>query len=199
MIRRSLAPRLTALIAVVALAAAAGACAGGTPYAAVPNGGAPSPSPSPSPTGSPADCVVAITPAAVQTIGINLTNPAQAACDDSTFLAVKGYFGGSSVTTSQVVSVTHSGTNVIRFVNLDTQQHTAGNIGAWTGSYPPNGPGFGNPSPKDTDISAAGFTTGLLNPGQTSRDYLANVPGMWVIGCAIHYNSDNMRTVIIVN
>jgi plastocyanin len=32
----------------------------------------------------------------------------------------------------------------------------------------------------------------------TSKNYVANVPGFYIIGCAYHYSSDNMRTVIIV-
>ena len=204
--RRFLHWRLLGFAAAVAFACASAACAGGTPYAVGANNAIPSPSPSPignpspspSPSSSPSgqNCVVAISPAGVETIGINLTS--QSACVDNTFQAVKGYFGGGTITTSQVISVTHSGTNAIQFVNLDSQAHTANNLGAWTGSYPPNGPNLGNPSPKNTDISAAGWQTGLLNPGQTSRSYLANVPGMYVIGCAIHYLSDNMRTVIVV-
>ena len=198
--------RLAAFLAVAALAAAAGACAGGSPYAFVAtNGGSPSPSPSvsappspsPSPSSSPGgqNCVVAIPPAGVQIVGLNLNN--EATCNDTTFQLVQGYFGGSSITASQVMSVTHSGTNVIEFQNLDGQEHTASLVGPWMGSYPQNGPGFGNASPKDTDISATGWTTGLLNGGQTSRQYRANVPGMYIIGCAIHYTL-GMRTVIIV-
>lgn len=143
------------------------------------------------------NCAVAIAPAAVQTVGVNLTG--QAACNDMTYQAVKGYFGGNAITTSQVVSVTHSATNAIQFVNLDSQPHTATSLGPWSGSYPVAGPALGTPSPKNTDISASGWSTGNLNPSQKSKLYLANVPGFYVIGCAYHYNSDNMRTVIIVN
>jgi plastocyanin len=193
-------------------AAAIAACAGGSAYApnsllATPSpspAASPSPtmspSPSPSPSGGGTSCIVAIAPAAVETIGVNLTNPNQAACVDSTYQDVKAYFGGSTVTTSQVISVTHSSTNSIQFTNLDFQPHTAASLGVWSGSYPSNGPNpAATPSPKGTDISAPGFTTGNLDPGKNSKKYAANVPGFYIIGCAYHYNSDNMRTVIIVN
>jgi len=167
-------------------------CAGGSTYGAgfgANNGGG----------GGNMNCVTALPPAGTQTIGVNLTNPNQAACDDPTYSSVKAYFGGSTVTTSQVISVTHSGTNVVEFTNLDIQPHTAASLGPWSGSYPPNGPDpAATASPTNTDISAAGFTTGNLDPGTTSNAYLANVPGFYIIGCAYHYNSDNMRTVIIV-
>lgn len=137
-----------------------------------------------------------IAPAGTEIIGVNLTG--QAACTDPTYLAVKGYFGGGTVTTSQVVSVTHSGTDVIQFKNLDSQPHTATSLGPWMGSYPSAGPALGTPSPKGTDIAATGFSTGNIDAGKSSRTYVANVPGFYIIGCAYHYLSDNMRTVIIV-
>jgi len=180
-------------VAIVAAATFAG-CAGGSTYGAgfgQNNGGGGG--------GGTTDCVTAIAPAGTEIIGINLTNPTQDACDDTTFSFVKAYFGGATVTTSQVISVTHSSTDVIQFTNLDIQPHTAASLGAWSGSYPGTGPDpAATASPKNTDISAPGFTTGNLDPATTSKNYVANVPGMYVIGCAYHYQSDSMRTVIIV-
>jgi plastocyanin len=114
-------------------------------------------------------------------------------------MAVKGYFGGSTVTGSQVISLTASSSDVVQFANVDIQPHTATDLGTWTGAYPQVTP---NPnktaSPANTDISSTKFTTGPINPGSTSLDYKADVPGVYVLGCAFHYNSDNMRTIIIV-
>ncbi|HYK53058.1 MAG TPA: hypothetical protein VEV38_05970 [Candidatus Eremiobacteraceae bacterium] len=161
-------------------------CAGGTPF--------------PTAAAVVKNCVVAIAPASTETIGVNLTNPVQAACTDPTYLAVKGYFGGSTVAGSEVISLTASANDVVQFANLDIQPHTATDLGAWTGAYPMVTP---NPnktaSPANTDISSAKFTTGPINPGSMSLGYTANVPGVYVLGCAFHYISDNMRTVIIVN
>ena len=169
-------------------------CAGGSTYGAgygsSGNGGG---------GGGGMSCVVALAPAATETIGVNLTNPNQAACTDPTYQAVKGYFGGTTVTSSEVVSVTHSATDMIQFMNLDIQPHTAASLGPWSGSYPATGPNpAATPSPAGTDISATGFTTGNMDAGMHSFSYLANVPGFYIIGCAYHYLSDNMRTVIIV-
>ncbi|HEY7992806.1 MAG TPA: hypothetical protein VID24_01185 [Candidatus Eremiobacteraceae bacterium] len=161
------------------------ACAGGTPF----------------PTAAVAvhNCIVTISPASTETIGVNLTNPTQAACTDPVYQAVKAYFVGSTVTTSAVVGVTASSTDVIQFMNLDFQPHTANELGAWTGAYPQVTPNPNKtPSPAGTDISSLKFTTGAINPGATSLGYIADVPGVYVIGCAFHYNTDNMRTIIIV-
>jgi len=179
---------------VLACAATIAACAGGTTYAAgfgANNGGGGG--------GGTSDCVTALPPAGNEIIGVNLTNPDQAACDDTVYSNVKAYFGGGVVTTSQVISITASTTNIVQFTNLDIQPHTAASLGPWSGSYPANGPDpAATPSPKNTDISAAGFTTGNLDPGTLSKNYHAGVPGFYIIGCAYHYNSDDMRTVIIV-
>lgn len=176
---------LVSLSALLAGAAIAG-CAGGTPFpVAVPP--------------PPHNCVVAISQASTQTIGVNLTNPVQNACTDPTYQAVKGYFGGSTVAASQVISVTASATDVIVFMNLDVQPHTANDLGTWSGAYPQVTPNPNKtPSPANTDISSPKFTTGAINPGSTSLNYIADVPGVYVLGCAFHYNTDDMRTIIIV-
>jgi hypothetical protein len=175
---------------VLACASTIAGCAGGSAYGAfASNGGG---------GGGTTDCVTAIPPAGTEIIGVNLTNPTQAACNDTTYSFVKAYFGGGVITTSQVISVTHS-TSILQFTNLDVQPHTAASLGPWSGSYPSSGPSASaTPSPKNTDISVAGFTTGNLDPGATSKNYIADVPGIYVIGCAYHYTSDSMRTVIIV-
>ena len=151
---------MVAAFGALAVAALSG-CAGGSTYAANASTG-----------GGGNSCVGAIAPTSPQIIGLNLTNPDQAACNDSTYLMVKGYFGGATVTTSQVVSIMHSATNLVAFMNLDIQPHTAASLGTWTGSYPASGPSASaTPSPKNTDISAAGFTTGNLDPAATSKNY----------------------------
>lgn len=161
------------------------ACAGGTPL--------------PKAAVAVHNCIVTISPAATETIGVNLTNPVQAACNDPVYQAVKAYFVGSTVTASAVIGVSASTTDTIQFVNLDVQPHTANELGTWTGAYPQVTPNPNKtPSPAGTDISSLKFTTGVINPGATSLGYIADVPGVYVLGCAFHYNSDNMRTIVIV-
>ena len=161
------------------------ACAGGTPF--------------PKAAAVVQNCIAVIAPASVETIGVNLTNPVQNACTDPKYLAVKGYFTGSTVTASQVISVTASSTDDIQWMNLDIQPHTAADLGGWTGAYPTAAPNAAaTSSPVGMDISTPGFTAGNINAGSLSRKYKADVPGVYIFGCAYHYLSDNLRTIIIV-
>lgn len=197
-----------AAFSLLSLALVAG-CAGGIGYGSIAstNLGSPSPSPNPSPSGnpspspspssSPQGCDQALPPASTEIIGVDLNITG---CTDPTYQAVIGYFGGTNVTTAQVISLKASATDAIKFENFDNQPHTAADLGTWTGSYPPNGPSLtATPSPQGMDISTSGFTAGNLNPGTTTkRSYVANVPGVYVFGCAYHYVSNGMRTIIIV-
>jgi len=161
------------------------ACAGGTPF--------------PKAATVVQNCIAVMAPASVETIGVNLTNPVQNACTDPKYMAVKGYFTGSTVTASQVISVTASSTDVIQWMNLDIQPHTAADLGSWAGAYPTAAPNAAaTSSPVGMDISTPGFTAGNINPGSLSRKYKADVPGLYIFGCAYHYLSDDMRTIIIV-
>ena len=173
------------LLTAAALAAGTLAgCAGGTPFPT---------------TAVVKNCVVAISPSSTETIGVNLTNPVQAACTDPKYLAVKGYFSGSTITGSQVISVTASSTDSIQWTNLDFQPHTAANLGSWAGAYPTAQPNAAaTSSPAGMDISTPGFTAGNIDAGANSRLYKADVPGVYIFGCAYHYLSDDMRTIIIV-
>ena len=198
--------------ALAAIAAAiVAACAGGVPYGAAAVGPlasptptlppSPTPSPSVSPSSSPSsspspNCEATIAPAATEIIAVDLSiNP----CTDNVYQQVIGYMASVTSVTGAVIGLTHSSTDQVQFKNIDSQPHTAANLGAWSGSYPTNGPPVtATPSPTGMDISVAGFTAGNLNPGQKSKKYVANVPGVYVFGCAYHYVSNNMRTVIIV-
>jgi len=44
----------------------------------------------------------------------------------------------------------------------------------------------------------ANFSTGALSSGTKSVLYNTGLPGLYMVGCAFHYNSNGMRTVIIV-
>jgi plastocyanin len=189
--------RCTAALA-ACLAALAAGCAGGSPYGPISAAGiVASPSPSPSPSSQPT-CVTPLPPAGTEIIGVDLNITS---CTDDTYQEVIGYFGGGTITTAEVISIIHSPTDIIQFHNLDIQPHTAADMGTWTGTYPQNGPDpASTPSPTGTDISATGFTAGNLNPGKLSKKYVADVPGVYLFGCAYHYapTPGGMRTIIIV-
>lgn len=186
--------RLAALGGVlVALAATSlSDCAGGSTYGANPYVGTPGGGNG----GHPTNCTTSVAPAGTEVIGVDLSTTS---CNDSTFHQVVGYFGGTTAVQSQVITITHSPSDKIQFENVDSgTPHTASGVGPWTGSYPGGSPNpSATPSPAGTDISAAGFTSGSLNPAQISNAYVADVPGMYIIGCGYHY-SIGMRTVIIV-
>jgi plastocyanin len=113
---------------------------------------------------------------------------------------VLGYFKGKLATRTQVISVS-PGKN-IKFVNVDNNDaHTASFLGKATGEkapWPAHFNGSMTQSPKGTAIGTKNFSTGTLNPGQTSLVYSTGLPGFYMIGCAFHYDSNKMRTVIIV-
>jgi hypothetical protein len=119
---------------------------------------------------------------------------------------VVGYFNGTNPNApngSNVVNLV-ANTNV-QFINFDTAggfgPHTASNLGAWTGSFPgtfTNSNGA-TASPAGTQITSANFSSGAVSPGAASAIYNSGGPGMFVFGCAFHYMSKNMRTVVIVH
>jgi hypothetical protein len=119
---------------------------------------------------------------------------------------VLGYFNGTSPSApngSNVVNLV-ANTNV-QFVNFDTNggfgAHTASFLGAWSGSFPgtfTNSNGA-TASAAGAVITSANFSSGAVNPGTASAVYNSGGPGMFVFGCAFHYMSNNMRTVVIVH
>jgi plastocyanin len=113
---------------------------------------------------------------------------------------VLGYFKGLTSTTSQVV-VLFANQNVA-FHNVDQfAAHTASFLGDATKTHAPWPSSFNGSqtkSPAGTMIGTAKFSTGPLSTGQTSLVYNTGAPGFYMIGCAFHYNSFGMRTVIVV-
>jgi hypothetical protein len=119
---------------------------------------------------------------------------------------VVGYFNGTNPNPpngSNVVNLV-ANTNV-QFVNFDTNggfgPHTASFLGAWSGSFPgtfTNSNGMTS-SPAGTVITSANFSSGTISAGTASVIYNSGGPGMFVFGCAFHYLTNNMRTVIIVH
>jgi hypothetical protein len=113
---------------------------------------------------------------------------------------VLGYFNGKTSTTSEIVKLTAS-THVV-FYNVDASApHTASFLGNATkqmAPWPPSFNGSSSQSPAGTVISTTNFSTGALQPGSHSLKYNSGSPGFFMFGCFFHYNSNGMRTVIIV-
>jgi hypothetical protein len=183
--------RITGLALATVAAFAAAGCSGGSAYGGNPNPyGTLPPHPAPSPSIAPGS----------QVVGVNLSG--ESAKTDPTYGRVLGYFNssGSINTTSQVVHVT-AATNVV-FQSFESGiPHTASFLGSASAngaSFPATFNGSATQSPANTVISTAGFSTGSLNPGSTSPQYNSGPPGFYMFGCAFHYDSDGMRTVVIV-
>ena len=116
---------------------------------------------------------------------------------------VKGFFpgtNGSPPNGSNVVNLTAM--QNVTFTNTEASggfPHTASFIQTWGGSFPASPTIPSSASATGTSISSSGFSSGNLNPGQTSAVYSTGAPGMFIFGCAYHYVSNNMRTVVIVH
>ena len=186
---------LAASAVILTAATALAGCGSPGPY-----GGAP---PYNGPHGSgTVDCSKDLPPAGTEVIYLFLSGPH---CNDSTYGDIDGYYFDSTFQHFEIIKITASPTNSVIFQNVDQQDHFTSSLGPWTGSWPSTGPTpTGTPSPQGTDIGSTGWTTGLLAPGQESHAYIANMPGMYVIGDAggpspYFYFSNHMRTVIIVH
>ncbi|HKW44276.1 MAG TPA: hypothetical protein VJN22_01380 [Candidatus Eremiobacteraceae bacterium] len=114
---------------------------------------------------------------------------------------VLGYFKGKTSTMSQVVKLP-AATNVI-FNNVDAfSPHTASFLGDATqhnAPWPTSFNGSHTASPAGTAIGTANFSTGVLAAHKASLKYNTGSPGFYMFGCFFHYDSNGMRTVIIVH
>ncbi len=140
----------------------------------------------------------AIQPDTAEGIGIRLNG--ESGLVTKHYGTVLGYFRGTKSLTSQVVQLT-ANTRVI-FTNEDASfPHTASFLGDATRNsapFPASFNGSGTQSPKGTLINTPMFSTGPLNPGQSSLKYNSGPPGFYMFGCFFHYNAFHMRTVYIV-
>jgi len=137
------------------------------------------------------------TNATTAAVGINLSG--EKSGNSKIYGKLLGYFPGTTIKTSQVVTL-HSGQTVV-FHNLDSSlTHTASFLGDASKTHAPwpkTFNGSGAQSPANTDISTTGFSTGSLLPKHNSLKYAANVPGFYMFGCFFHYDF-GMRDIIIV-
>ena len=134
----------------------------------------------------------------VKKVGVRLTG--EQSFNSPTYGLVLGYFKGKTSTLSQIVKLPAS-TPVV-FFNVDTlHPHTASFLGDATmqgANWPTTFNGSSTPSPAGTAIGTTNWSTGAMVPGGKSKKYTTGSPGFYMIGCAFHYDSNGMRTVIIV-
>jgi plastocyanin len=142
--------------------------------------------------------VTQLTVDGTEAVGINLTG--QATAKAKPYGKVLGYFLGTTKAKSEVLLIPEG--SQVTFKNIDSSlPHTAALLGDATkkhAPWPSTFTGGTQQSKAGTDISTTGFTTGTLDPGNTSLSYVAGVPGFYMFGCQFHYVSHGMRTVVIV-
>lgn len=122
-----------------------------------------------------------------------------------TYGDVLGFTDGMTMSAPSGSGIVHlTAGESVQFGNIENTgglPHTASSLGPWSGSFPTNGPTAAqeNPSATGSSIGAAGFSTGVLNPGLVSKVYTTGGSGQVIVfGCFFHYVSNNMRTVVIV-
>ena len=133
----------------------------------------------------------------VDTIGIRLNG--ELSFNDPNYGFELGYAVGSG-TQTQTIGLPMG--ESVRFKNLDTISHSAaflGNATANSAPWPGAFNGSTTESPAGTAIGTTGWATGSLSPGKSSPIYETGLPGFYMVGCQFHYNSNEMRTVIVVH
>ncbi len=211
--------RALALLLLVGFCAANASCAGSeavlsrhivkaSPSPSIGPSPTPSTSPSPTPSTSPSP-TPSITPSPTPTpspqlIGVNLFEgpSGEQPTIDPNYGQVLGYFSSNGTIDLQSQVVTVPAGAAVTFENFDFAgiDHTASFLGdATQNSAPWPSPfnGSATQSPAGTVINSPMFSTGLLNGGTTSLMYVTPPPGFYMFGCAIHYDSNGMRTIII--
>jgi virginiamycin B lyase len=134
----------------------------------------------------------------VTTIGIRLNG--ELSFTDPNYGFELGYAVGTTSTQTQTISLSMG--ESVQFKNVDTEPHSAAFLGnatvnsaPWPGSFN----GSTTKSAAGTAIGTTGWATGSLNPNKTSPIYETGLPGFYMIGCQYHYNTNEMRTVIVVH
>ena len=134
----------------------------------------------------------------IKHVGVRLTG--EAPFTSPKYGVVLGYFNGKTSMNSEIVKLPAAATVI--FSNVDTlRPHTAsflGDANSQGANWPTVFNGSSTPSPAFTAIGTTNFSTGAMSPGTHSKKYSSGSPGFYMFGCAFHYNSNGMRTVIIV-
>lgn len=165
------------VLGTIAVAAAA-ACTNGGGLGNIGGGGGGTPSPFPA-----ASAIGAAIPS--RKIGVE---------NDPTWGSIGGY---TQAQTSQVLAFPPGAKITIK--NLSSQDPHTLNVIAETNGPPAHFPASPSLSfsPSGNGVLGAGYASGLINPGSSVTVTLSN-PGIYLIGCAVHYVSNNMRDVIEV-
>ncbi|HEY5093722.1 MAG TPA: NHL repeat-containing protein [Candidatus Eremiobacteraceae bacterium] len=132
------------------------------------------------------------------TIGIRLNG--EISFNDPNYGFELGYAVGTQSTQTQTISLNMG--ELVLFQNVDTLPHSAaflGNATANNAPWPGSFNGSTTQSPAGTAIGTTGWATGSLNPSKKSPVYETGSPGFYMIGCQYHYNTNKMRTVIVVH
>jgi virginiamycin B lyase len=134
----------------------------------------------------------------ITTIGIRLNG--ELSFTDPNYGFELGYAVGTASTQTQTISLGMG--ESVQFKNVDSEHHSAAFLGdatansaQWPGAFN----GSTTQSPAGTAIGTAGWATGSLNPKATSPIYETGLPGFYMIGCQYHYNTNEMRTVVVVH
>lgn len=187
-------------LALALAAIVAAGCGGGgytTLYSAPPRphtspSVAPSPSPSQSPSPSPSPTTAIV--------GVKLSG--ESPDNDPTYGTLLGYFNSTGAPNNQSSVVNLTMATQVMFHDFDpVNPHTGSFLGDASqngASFPPTFTGSLNQSPAGTIISTTNFSTGNLNPNGVSLVYNSGPPGFYMFGCAYHYVSNGMRTIVIV-
>jgi streptogramin lyase/plastocyanin len=134
----------------------------------------------------------------VTAIGIRLNG--ELSYTDPNYGFELGYAVGTRSKQTQTISL-GIGESVL-FHNVDRVPHSAAFLGSATSNsapWPGTFNGSTTQSPAGTAIGTTGWSTGSLNPNKTSPIYETGLPGFYMIGCQYHYNTNEMRTVIVVH
>ncbi len=127
-------------------------------------------------------------------IGVAIPSGKIGVVDDPVWGTVGGY---TQAQTSQVLAFPPGAK--VTITNLSSSTPHTLNVIAQTNGPPPNWPS--NPSlsfsPLGNGVLGAGYASGTLNGGQSVTVKLTK-PGIYLIGCAFHYVSNEMRGVIEV-
>jgi predicted lipoprotein with Yx(FWY)xxD motif len=175
----------------VATGEGGGTSFGGPFHIARPAGSVNVPTPSPPPTNTPPTSPPATpTPSTQQIIGIALPTGTMGSLTDPTF----GLIGGFTQATSSQVLAFASGSQVM-IKNLSSGDVHTLNVLNTTGPFPAN-PAL-SPTASGGSTLATGYGSGSVGPGVLVGP-VTLLTGTYWIGCAFHYLSNNMRTVLIV-
>jgi protein SCO1 len=166
---------------VLGILAAVAACTNGGGLGSA-GGGVSSPSASPLPSSS--------------AIGVDIPTGKIGVENDPVWGTVSGY---TQEQTSQVLAFPPGVTITVTNISTGGVPHTL-NVIAQTKGPPPNWPASPSLSfsPSGNGVLGTSFASGIINPGSSVKVKLSN-PGIYLIGCAFHYISNQMRDVIQVS